>query len=337
VDVAKLAAAWPANTGSSASLTGSVVSVVPATGSPAAGANVVFTITVASQSGGTTPTGSVTLQVDGGTAWGAGGTTVTNQTLAADGTVTYTANFTTAGTHQVLAQYAGDATHAAATGIGEVAVSGGAGKGTFTLKASDVSVKRGSQAASTITVTPSGGYTGTVDISFDTNADTTLANLCYSFTTMTTAGDGTLQVTGSTPVTTQLTFDTNASDCASSAAIIATGMHQFKTLHGSGNLHARITGPAKPGKVPGRSPLPEGVAFAGLVLLGLLGRKSRLLRNVACVAALAVAGFALSACSNSTTNSVSDPPAGTYTVTLTGTDTSTTSITANATFTFTIN
>jgi hypothetical protein len=307
--------------------------VVPATSSVEAGTSVVFTITV---TGGATPTGTVTLQVDGGTAWGAGGTTVTNQSLSGTGTVTYTATFTTAGTHQVLAQYSGDATHAAATGVGEVTISGGTAKGTFTMHATDLSVKRGSSGASTITVTPSGGYIGTVDITFDTNADSTLANLCYSFTTMTNNGDGTVQVSDATAVATQLTFDTNAADCASSAAVSATGMHQLKSLHGTANLHAHITGPTKPGQTPGRNPLPAGMAFAGLVLMGLLGRKSRVLRNIACVAALAVAGFALSACSNSTTNSVSDPPKGAYTVTVTGTDTSTATLTANTSFSFTI-
>jgi hypothetical protein len=114
-------------------------------------------------------------------------------------------------------------------------------------------------------------------------------------------------------------------------------MNSFRALRSAGNLHA-ANNASSSGKRNGVPPLPAGIAFAGLILAGFLGRKSRWLRNAACVLALAVAGLALSACATSAINrGPSDPPKGNYTVTLTGTDSSTTSIKASTTFSFTIN
>ncbi|HKE23424.1 MAG TPA: protease pro-enzyme activation domain-containing protein [Terracidiphilus sp.] len=339
VDLNLLAPLWPPNTGTSATMiaTSTTVSGTPA--NPAPGASVTFTITVASTSGSTVPTGTVTLQVDGGTSCGGvattcGGTTVSNQTLASNGTVTYTTtSFTAAGVHQVLAQYSGDATHAASAGVGEIVItSPSSGKGTFGVAATNVTVSQGSTGASTITVTPASGYTGTVLLNFTTNNNSALQNLCYSFTTMNSSGEGTVAVSGTAAVTTQLTFDTNASDCTSAAMIKGKGMHSFRSLHAAGGQQAAN----RPGKRNGVPPLGADLAFAGLVLVGFLGRKSRWLRNTACVLALMVAGLALSACGSSVSTSVPNPPKGTYTVTVTGQDSATSTITSNTTFTFVI-
>jgi hypothetical protein len=108
VDLNALAGAWPVSSGVSLVIT--TTTVVPSNASPSVNTADVFTITVAAVSGSGTPTGSVTLQIDGGTAFG--GTTVANQALA-NGSLTYSATFTTTGPHQVLAQYSGDAAHAA--------------------------------------------------------------------------------------------------------------------------------------------------------------------------------------------------------------------------------
>jgi len=332
VDLYQLSKVWPANSGSSASLISTSVAVTPANSTPSSGADDVFTIAVSSQTGSTIPSGTVTLQVDGGTTWGAGGTTVSNVSLDANGTASYTANFTGSGTHQVLAQYSGDATHAASAGVGEVFIGGTAGKGSIALAASNVTTRRGTTGTSTITVTPSGGYTGTVVLTFDFgSADSTLQNLCYAFTTMDNNGNGTVQVTGASAVTTQLSLDTNASDCVSSNAIKGTGNRVFKNFSAGRNGHAGNSAPRKPGD----SRLPAGIAFAGLLLAGLLGRHSRKLRNVACIVALAAAGFAVNACGGS--SGPSDPPKGTYNGTITGTDSVTSTITSTTTFTFTIN
>ena len=83
-----------------------------------------ITITVAETGGSGTPTGKVNLSIDGGgTAYSNGGST-TSVTLGASGTATYTANFASAGVHTIIAQYAGDATHAASTGSAVLTVGG---------------------------------------------------------------------------------------------------------------------------------------------------------------------------------------------------------------------
>lgn len=321
------AAGWPAaNT-----LVGTSTSVTAATSTPASGANDTITITVASESGNSTPTGNVTLSVDQtlsstGTLTGGSTTTVA---LASNGTATYTANFTTAGAHTIVAQYAGDSTHAASTGSVSVTVPGStSGKGTITLAGTNISVAQGSAAASTITVTPAGGYTGTVYLTFDTSNDNALTNLCYSFTDTLTNGDGSVSVTGTTPVTTQLSFDTNALDCAT-AAVAKSGahaMHRFGDVKTAGNHKPAIPGP-----------MPLTVAFAGLLFAGFLGRNSRKLRGLAVVIGLLGVGLALSACGGSSSSSIPNPPKGTYTITLTGQDSATATITNTTTFTLTIN
>ncbi len=330
IDLANLATAWPVNTGAGAGLISTTTSVVPSNATPNVNVADNFTITVAEVSGTGTPTGSVILQIDGGTTFG--GTTTAAQALTANGTVTYSATFTTVGPHQVLAQYSGDATHAASTGVGSVTIAGtSSGKGTFTLAATDLTVSQGSSGASTITVTPAGGYTGTVDLNFTTSNNTALTNLCYSFTTNVTSGGGSVAVTDATKaVTTQLTLDANAADCSTTPTGGAiNGWRRFNVAHSQ--TSSRNTG---------TSPVPAGLAFAGLLLVGFLGRSSRKLRNLVLVMALGAAGFALTACGSSVNNgitTVTNPPKGTYTITLTGTDSLTTTNTANTTFKFVIN
>ncbi len=339
LDLANAAAAWPVNSGASASLIGTSTTVTPANTAPSVNTADVFTISVASNSGSTTPTGTVILKIDGGTdCWGAGasqgcgGTTLAALTLSSNGTVTSSATFASAGTHQLLAQYSGDATHAASTGVGSVVIAGvSSGKGTFALSATNVAVSRGSTGTSTITVTPSGGYTGTVYLTFSTSNDNALQNLCYGFTTTLNNGDGSVAVTGTAATTTQLSLDTNASDCATGAAVKGTGMHAFKTRNATRNA-LRASTPA-----PAKSPLPLGAALAGLIIAGVMGRGSRKLRSLACVIALAAVGLAMTACGGASSATVPNPPTGTYTITVTGADSATATNTATTTFTLTIN
>jgi subtilase family serine protease len=331
LDLNLIAAVWPANTGASAALIATSTTVSASNSAPSAGASVTFTITVASTSG--TPTGLVTLQIDGGTAFGApGGTTIAAQSLASNGTLTYATSFAATGPHQVLAQYAGDATHAPSVGAATISIAAtNSGKGTIALAATNISVSQGSSGNSTITVTPSGGYLGTVDLTFTTSNDNALTNLCYNFTTITTTGIGTVVVPGTAAVTTQLTLDTLPADCG--ASVKGKGNHAFKALHASGKTRSD-------NRRPGTNSLPAGIALGGLLLAGFLARGSRRLRNLACVIALGAVGMALTACGgggSSSTSATPDPPKGTYTVTVTGTDSVTTSITGTATFTFTIN
>jgi subtilase family serine protease len=325
VDLNMLANAWPAST---STLVGTTTTATAASASPNVGTNDVITITVVSNTGATVPTGTVNLSIDGGgtTTYNNGGST-TSVTLASNGTATYTASFTTAGVHSIVAQYQGDTTHAPSTSaVSVTAQATNSGKGNFTLAATSVTVSQGSSGSSTITVTPAGGYTGTVYLTFDTNNDNALSNLCYDFTTTLTDGDGSVAVTSATAVTTQLQFDTNAADCVSAAVA-------------KGNKHAmHRLGPVKTSRnnAPNPNPVPAGIAFAGLLLAGFLGRYSRKFRGIACMIVLASIGLALSACGGSSGTTVSDPPKGTYTVTVTGVDSVTSTTTAQTTFTFVI-
>ncbi len=105
------------------------------------------------------------LSIDGsGTAYGATGSTVTPVTLTANGTATYTANFSTAGAHTIVAQYAGDATNAPSTGSVVVTVGGTtSGKGTFTMtfNPTTLTVSQGiARELKALTVTPRAGIPG---------------------------------------------------------------------------------------------------------------------------------------------------------------------------------
>ena len=336
LDLNLIAALWPtnSNTATNALITTNTT-VTSSNANPNAGASVTFTITVASTSGSTTPTGNVTLQIDGGPTCGGGagtscgGSTVAAQALASNGTLTYTTSaFTTAGTHQVLAQYAGDSTHAPSTGVGEILIgTASSGKGTITMGATNLTVAQGSTGSSTVTVTPAGGYTGTVNLTLSTTSSA-LQNACYSFATPTSTG-GSVLVTGTAAVTTQVSIDTSATDCG--AFVKGKGNRAYKWFNAN---HASRSDAPK----PGTRGLPAGIAFAGLLLAGFLARGSRKLRSLACLIALGAVGLALTACgSSSTSTTTSDPAKGTYTIDLQGADSSTATITASTSFTLTIN
>ncbi len=66
------------------------------------------------------------------------------------------------------------------------------------------------------------------------------------------------------------------------------GLHMIP--HTGGSLKASNNTPKR------SNPVPAGIAFAGLMLAGFLGRSSRKLRQLACVIALASLGLAISAC-----------------------------------------
>lgn len=323
VDVSNLAAAWPANTGTGTSPISTTTTITASNNAPTVNTSDNFTITVTAASG--TPSGTVALTVDAGTPF--------NETLASNGTYVYTTTFATAGAHTVFVSYPGDATYAASTASVTVEVATvSSGTGTIALASapSTLTVAQGSSGNETITVTPGGGYTGTVDVSFDTSNDSALQNLCYEFSpNMNSAGDGTVAITGTTAGTTTLNLDANAADCASSEAAQKSGKHALSSLH-------RV-GASTTAKNKGSNPLPVTVAFAGLLLVGFMGRKSRKLRGLAALLLLATVGLVVSACGGVTNTPFSNPPVGTYTVTVTGTDSATSTITGTSTFTFVIN
>jgi len=322
VDLNNLVTAYATGT---STLIGTTTSVTPSNTTPLVNTSDSFTITVTPASGTVTPTGTVAISVDGGTA--------VSETLTSNGTYVYAYTFTGTGSHTLTVAYSGDTTYAPSTGSVTVTVgASSSGTGTFTLAAtpSTLTVAQGSSGTETIGVTPSTSpaYSGTVDLNIDFgSSDNSLQNLCAGFGGS-EAAQGSLVVGGTGPFTTSLTLDTNANDCASDAVAAKKGLVPLRVFL---NKHATA-------KNTRLNPLPEGVAFAGLLLIGFLGRRSRKLRGLVAVLLLATAGLAISACGSSTVSTtVTDPPKGTYTGTITGNDSVTTSIKATTTFTFVIN
>jgi len=321
VDASNLAAAWPASTGPT--LLASTTAITASNSAPNIGVSDTFTVTVAAASG--TPTGTVNLTVDGGTPMA--------ETLAANGTFVYSTSFSTAASHTILAAYTGDSTYAASTGsvtVNVAVVSSGIGTISLTPlpSPSTLTVTQGNSGTETISITPAGGYTGTVDVNFDAGpGDNALQNLCYEFTNTNSAGLGTAPIGGTAAVTTQLILDTNAAECSTTGAIRKPGMQPMHRQHSVSTA-----------KKPGGNPLPLTVAFAGLLLAGFMGRGSRKLRTLAGLILLAAVGLATTACGTGVfNNTVPNPPTGTYTITITAQDSASANIAATpATFTFVI-
>ena len=262
--------------------------------------------------------------------------TLTPVTLSANGTATYTANFATTGVHTIVAQYAGDMANARSTGSVVITIGGtSSGKGTFAMAftPATLTVKQGSQGTETLTVTPAGGYTGTVNLTYNTSNNTALANLCvFAGTGLNSNGSITVP---STAAAAELSLSTLMHrDCATTAGgvVKAHGMRLIPRTQGSGK--ASNNTPQRSNKIP------AGIAFAGLLLAGFLGRSSRKLRQLACVIALASLGLVLSACgggSSSGGTTVPNPAKGTYTITFTGVDSTTATITSPGSFQLVIN
>ncbi len=301
IDLYNLMTAWP----SLSSLAGTKLTLSAATSSVAVNASDAVTVTVApALTSSTVPAGTVTIKLDGNT--------VTTLTLV-NGSATYTFSSTTSGNHIVAATYSGNTTYAASSNtlvITTTAIGG------FTISAGAVAVTNGNTVTEPITITPNGGYTGSVG--FTVSTPTSITNTCYVL--------GAANVTGTSPVQTTLTIYTSANNCTGYTPLKQNGGTVAALGHGS---------------LPGGS-APVGISLAGLMAIGVLGRKSRRLRGLVVVAVLAVAGFGLSGCGDTTGSTTTlTPPSqnaatGAYTVTLVGSDAVTPSITATTTFVLTV-
>jgi CubicO group peptidase (beta-lactamase class C family) len=187
--------------------TGTLVIAVPLVASSTAltssaasvpvGTNVIFTATVTGSGG--TPTGTVTF-LNGTASLGTG-------TLNATGLATLTTSFSTAGTNSITAQYSGDAIFKGSTStpLSETIVPVGV---SATVSPNPLTIKSGSSGTLTITLTPTGGYTGTVSFScgtLPTHASCTFAPTSVAITASTTTATDTLTVNTTTaPVTAML-------------------------------------------------------------------------------------------------------------------------------------
>jgi len=315
VDLNNLATAWPASTNTKI---GTTTTVTAATSTPTANTADNFTITVSSDTGGTTPTGNISVSLNGGTA--------SVFALTSNGTYVDPLTFTSAGAYTVVVQYLGDGTHAASTGAITVTVGGSSsGSGTFTVAATNVSVNQGSSGSSTVTVTPAGGYTGTVTFQLGTSSASLQQNGCYNVTNAV--------VSGTAAVTTSVNIMTSSAQCSTTGISKRPGMHRFVA---AGRIASSHEAP------PLNKLVPVSVAtLAGFLLLGSLRRRSKLLNLIGCLLLLATAGLAIGCGGGSSSGgggggSSTDVAKGTYTLTLSGSDTISSSITANTTFTLTV-
>jgi Pro-kumamolisin, activation domain/Bacterial Ig-like domain (group 3) len=309
VDFYNLLTAWPTTTMSS--LDSSRTTLSAATTSPASGANDTVTITVAPALSSllTTPTGTLSLAVDG---------TTENSSLAlSNGSATYTFSSTTAGSHVITATYSGDSTYANSTGTLVVTVGGASTNGSFTLSATNVTVSDGSSGTSTITVTPSNGYTGTIGWSVSTNAS--LSNACYSISN--------LPVSSASATTTAMTIYTTASACSSASMRGTKGKRKFvgASSRSSGNEPT----------LPMSQRQLVGFGLVIVLLTEILRRRPRRLCTCAGILVM-VLSLGSVGCGSGSSSSSSDATKGTYTLTVVGADTSSSSITASTTMTLTI-
>ncbi len=155
-----------------------------------------FTATVT----GFTPTGEVTFT--------SGATTLGTATLV-NGTATLSASFAAAGTYSVIASYAGNAENQPSTS-NAVSIVVAAPDFTVAISPATATITAGQSVAATITITPVGGYTGTV--SFSCGTLPSLATCTFAPSSV-TPGNG-------TAASTKLTITTTAPSAATQRAAV---------------------------------------------------------------------------------------------------------------------
>lgn len=257
-----------------------------------------LTATVQSSAGGTVA-GTVTFTI--------GSTTVGTANITPGASGVGTANLAvasatpalgfTAGTDTINAAYGGDSTYAASTGSATVTVTNPG----FTIAATNMTISSpnpGNSGTSTVTVTSTGGYTGTVELS--ATASTLNAEGGFS--------NSSVAVSPTTPGSTTFTIQT----------VTATGNDRK-----SPNLR-RLT--AKVGVAGGLA--------AGCILLLLIPGIRRRRWPAAMIMLVFLGVTAGVGCGGGGSGGAS--PAGTYTVTIQGVDSSNSKLTATTTFTVTI-
>ena len=193
----------------------------------------------------------------------------------------------------------------------------------FTLSATSVTIGAGGTGASTVTVTPQNGYTGTLAWTVSSSPSST--SLCFSMPNAT--------VSGGAAVTASLAIKTSASACGTAGIVETTGQEQFAGLWLRNiYLHEWRGWPL--------GTLEVGLELVAILLIGLGRRRSTVLRVTVFSLLLIAVGLASTGCSSSSTappSSSGNAAKGTYTVTITGTDTTTSSISASTSMTLTIN
>jgi hypothetical protein len=178
-------------------------------------------------------------------------------------------------------------------------------------------VAQGSSGTSTITVTPSGGFTG--GVAFALSGPSTLTNFSYCVNSAT--------VSNTAAVTATITLFTTPSSCPAAAARAFSTPLQVGGSN-SGRSHIELARAM------------AGTAFVSLFLLGFPAFRRRRWPMLSALLMLGLCTLGVSGCgggsSSSTAAATTTSPKGTYTLTLTGTN-STLNLAETTSFTLTVN
>ena len=194
VDLYNLMTAWP----NGVPLTGSTMTVTPATLTPVQNVGDVITFKVASASGTVTtvPTGTIALSIDG---------TYSQALTLSGGTATYTFTSSSLGAHVISAVYSGDTVFSTSTGTTTVTVV--TSNTSTSISAATTPAVVGTADAITITVSGTGAPTGSVSVTVSfagsaiststvtlTPGSSNSSTATYSFVAPTTSGPGTYSI-----------------------------------------------------------------------------------------------------------------------------------------------
>jgi endo-1,4-beta-xylanase len=242
-------------------------------------APVTFTATVTATQGSIPPTGSVTF-MDGSTTLGTVNLTAATATTS---TAAYQTSSLAAGSHSIQAQFTGSNGFLASIS-NTIAQSVTAPALSAAFSPNEISIASGSSGTSTLTLTPVGGYSGTV-----------------------TLACGTLPLT-----------NMNCSFLPSSLTFTGTNVIQTSTLTVGTTAHAALQHPVLPGS---NSALPVALGFAAFPFVGfmsLFGRGRSNARKLLLLLVFAVVSFtgicAISGCGGSSSNNATP---GSYVVPVT--------------------
>lgn len=176
---------------STATLIGTTTKLTASASSISTGGSVTLSAVVTPASGTATPSGAVTF-LNGSTSLGTG-------TLDGSGKATLNTTALPAGTDSITAQYGGNSTFASSTSTAVSIVVGATPAFSLSLSPATLTITGGSTGSTTVTATPSGGFTST--LSFTCSGLPAYSACAFSPATVTPSG--------SAASTTKLTITTN--------------------------------------------------------------------------------------------------------------------------------
>jgi len=241
------------------------VAMTPIPGNVGINQAVTLTATVNTSSSGAGPTGTVTF-TSGGTMLGTAPAPVTGTAsnlttgVPAVGTATLSATFLSSGAKSVTATYTGDGNYTGSGPSAAITINVTTSAGSFTVTGTPATVTAGSSGTSTITVTPSGGFTGNVQV------------MCSGtgLPPGVTCTPLTINVTGATPATGTLTVMVTGP----STTLTASRISEQRSLYAVSRPAQRTN--TRGGDGNGWWTLSAGTGLSALLLFfipGLRGRK----------------------------------------------------------------